>query len=137
MAVWGVFVVCVLAMRKGSTLDLIVSYHRPKVLPSTNRAQPWYFRHDDIMDIDVVVFTPSAPIWHTQGHALHLYIMGDTTVPWFGPIPPIGRRTQKRLVNDLDDADASALATMDVMITINNNATTVSMKEDEGNHLWR
>ena len=23
-----------------------------------NHAQPWYFRHDDIMDIDVVLFTP-------------------------------------------------------------------------------
>ncbi len=29
------------------------------------------------MVIDVVVFTPSAPIWHIQGHSLHLYIMGD------------------------------------------------------------
>jgi hypothetical protein len=48
------------------------------------------------MDIDVVVFTPSAPIWHIQGHTLHLYIMGDSKVPWFGPIPPIGcQGTQK------------------------------------------
>ncbi len=47
------------------------------------------------MDIDVVVFTPS-PVWHIQGHALHLYIMGDSKVPWFGPIPPIGcQGTQK------------------------------------------
>ncbi len=48
------------------------------------------------MDIDVVVFTPSAPVWHIQGYALHLYIMGDSKVPWFGPIPPIGcQGTQK------------------------------------------
>jgi len=48
------------------------------------------------MDIDVLVFTPLAPAWHIQGHALHLYIMGDTTVPWFSPIPPIGcQGTQK------------------------------------------
>jgi hypothetical protein len=48
------------------------------------------------MDIDVVVFTPSAPVSHIQGHALHLYIMGDSKVPWFGPIPPIGcQGTQK------------------------------------------
>jgi hypothetical protein len=60
--------------------------------------QPWYFGHDFIMDIDVVVFTFLAFVWHIQGHALHLYIMGDATVPWFGPIPPIGRQgTQKGL----------------------------------------
>ncbi len=48
------------------------------------------------MDIDVVVFTPSAPVLHIQGHALHIYIMVDTTVPWFGPIRPIGcQGTQK------------------------------------------
>ena len=48
------------------------------------------------MDIDVVVFTPSAPVWHIQGHALHLYITGDSKVPWFGPTPPIGcQGTQK------------------------------------------
>jgi hypothetical protein len=48
------------------------------------------------MDIDVVVFTPLAPVWHMQGHALYLYIMGATAVPWFGPIPPIGHQgTQK------------------------------------------
>jgi len=29
------------------------------------------------MVIDVVVFTPSAPVWHIQGHLLHVYIMGD------------------------------------------------------------
>jgi hypothetical protein len=44
--------------------------------------QPWYFRHDDIMDIDVVVYTLLAPGWHIQGHSLHAYIMGDATVPW-------------------------------------------------------
>jgi hypothetical protein len=49
------------------------------------------------MDIDVVVFTLSAPVRHIQGHSLHIYIMGDATVLWFGPIPPIGRQgTQKR-----------------------------------------
>ena len=48
------------------------------------------------MDIDVVVFTLLAPVWHIQGHSLYLYIMGDATVPWFGPIIPIGRQgTQK------------------------------------------
>jgi hypothetical protein len=35
------------------------------------------------MDIDVVVFTPSAPIWHIQGHALHPYIMGDALVVFY------------------------------------------------------
>ncbi len=35
---------------------------------------------------------------HIQGHALYLYIMGDATVPWFGPIPLIGYQgTLKRL----------------------------------------
>ena len=48
------------------------------------------------MDIDVVVFTSLAPVWHIQGHALHLYIMGDSKVPWLSPIPPIGcQGTQK------------------------------------------
>ena len=48
------------------------------------------------MDIDVVVSTPPAPVLHIQGHALHLYIMGNSKVPWFGPIPPIGcQGTQK------------------------------------------
>ena len=48
------------------------------------------------MVIDVIVFTPLAPVSHIQGHSLHIYIMGDTTVPWFGPIPPIGcQGTQK------------------------------------------
>ncbi len=50
------------------------------------------------MDIDVIVFTLSAPVWHIQGHALHLYIMGDPKVPWFGPIPLIGcQGTQKAM----------------------------------------
>jgi len=50
------------------------------------------------MDIDVIIFTLSALVWHIQWHELHLYIMGNATVPWFGPIPPIGRQgTQKRL----------------------------------------
>jgi hypothetical protein len=48
------------------------------------------------MVIDVVVFTPSAPILHIQGHSLHIYIMDDATVPLFGPIPLIGcQGTQK------------------------------------------
>ena len=48
------------------------------------------------MDIDVIIFTLSAPVWHIQWHNLHLYIMGNATVPWFGPIPPIGcQGTQK------------------------------------------
>ncbi len=48
------------------------------------------------MDIDVVVFTPSAPISHIQGHALHINIMDDATVPWFSPNPLIGcQGTQK------------------------------------------
>jgi hypothetical protein len=42
------------------------------------------------MVIDVVVFTPSAFVLHIQGQSLHICIMGDATVPWFGPIPPIG-----------------------------------------------
>ena len=91
------------------------------------------------MDIYVIIiiFTPSAPVWHIQGHMLHLYIMGDATVPWFGPIPSIGHQgTQKRLINDLDDDNADATATTDVTIAVNNDAATASVKEDEGNHLW-
>jgi hypothetical protein len=34
------------------------------------------------MDIDVIVFTPSAPVWHIQGHVLYLYIMGDCALVW-------------------------------------------------------
>jgi hypothetical protein len=34
------------------------------------------------MDIDVVVFTLLAPVWHIQGHSLYLYIMDEATVPW-------------------------------------------------------
>jgi hypothetical protein len=50
------------------------------------------------MEIDVVVFTLLAPVWHIQGHALHPYIMVDAAVPWFDPIPLIGcQGTQKRL----------------------------------------
>jgi hypothetical protein len=45
-------------------------------------AQTWYFGHDDIMDIDVVLFTLLAPVWHIQGLSLHVYIMGNATVPW-------------------------------------------------------
>jgi hypothetical protein len=26
------------------------------------------------MDIDVVIFTPLAPVWHIQGPTLHLYV---------------------------------------------------------------
>jgi hypothetical protein len=42
------------------------------------------------MVIDVVVLTPSAFVLHIQGQSLHICIMGDVTVPGFGPIPPIG-----------------------------------------------
>jgi hypothetical protein len=50
------------------------------------------------MDIDVIVFTLLAPVWHIQWHALHLYIMGNAAVPWFGPIPLIASQgIQKRL----------------------------------------
>ncbi len=54
-----------------------------------NRSQPWSFRHDNITDIDVVIFTLLAPVRHILGHALHPYIMVDAAVPWFDPIPPI------------------------------------------------
>jgi hypothetical protein len=55
------------------------------------------FRHDGIMDVDVIIFTLSAPVWHIQGHVLYPYIMVDAAVPWFDPIPPIGRQgTQKQ-----------------------------------------
>jgi len=48
------------------------------------------------MVIDVIVFTPPAPVSHIQGHSLHIYIMGNATVPWFGSIPLIGcQGTQK------------------------------------------
>jgi hypothetical protein len=50
-----------------------------------------------IMDIDVILVTLSAPVWNIQGHVLHLYIMSNADVPWFGPIPLIGRQvTQKQ-----------------------------------------
>jgi hypothetical protein len=53
---------------------------------------------NDITNIDVVIFTPLAPLLHMQGHMLYLYIMGDAAVPWFGPIPPIDcQGTQKQL----------------------------------------
>jgi hypothetical protein len=87
----------VLATRKDSLKDLIensVGYG----LSHHNRSQPWYFQHDNIMDINVVIFTLSALVWHIQGHRLHPYIMVDAAVPWFDPIPPIGRQgTQKWL----------------------------------------
>ena len=89
------------------------------------------------MYIDVIVFTPSAPVWYVQGHALHLYIMSDAGVPWFGPIPPIGHQeTQKGYQNDVNNDGAGAKAMMDVTITADNKAATTSIKEDEGNHLW-
>jgi hypothetical protein len=53
------------------------------------------------MDIDVVVFTLLAPVWHIQGHALHLYIMGDANLPWFGPIPPIGRQRNTKMATKM------------------------------------
>ncbi len=46
-----------------------------------NHSQPWYFQHDDIADIDVVVFTLSAPVRQIQGQALCPYIMVDVAVP--------------------------------------------------------
>ncbi len=63
-----------------------------------------------------------------QGHALYLYIMGDATVPWFGPIPPIGCQGTKK---DLDDDNVGTTATTDVAIAVDNNAATASVKEDE------
>ena len=55
------------------------------------------FLTDVIMDIDVMVVTRSAPVWLIQGHVLHLYIMSNADVPWFGPIPLISRQvTQKQ-----------------------------------------
>lgn len=52
---------------------------------------------DGIMDIDGMVVTLPAPVWHIQGHLLHLYIMSNADVPWFDPIPLIGRQvTQKQ-----------------------------------------
>ena len=88
------------------------------------------------MDIDVIIFTFSALIWHIQWHELHLYIMGNVNVPWFVPIPPIGRQgTQKRLTNDLDDDNACATATTDVTIAVDNDAATASVEGDEGSRL--
>jgi hypothetical protein len=51
------------------------------------------------MDIDVIVFTMLAPVWHIQGHTLHPYIMVDAAVPWFDPIPPIGHQATQKGVN--------------------------------------
>jgi hypothetical protein len=53
------------------------------------------------MDIDVVVITLSAPIWHIQRQALYLHIMGDATVPWFGLIPPIGCQGTQKMANKM------------------------------------
>jgi hypothetical protein len=64
--------------------------------------------------------------------------MGDAAVPWFGPIPPIGHQgTQKSKQNDVDDDYAGAMALTDVTISVDNNAATASVEEDEGNHLWQ
>ena len=38
--------------------------------------------------------------------------------------------------NDVDDDDTGATATTDVTITVDNDAATASVEEDEGNHLW-
>ena len=62
--------------------------------------------------VDVFVFTLSTPIWHIHWRALH--IMGDTAVPWFGPMSAIGHQgPQKRPQNDVDDDDTGNTATMD------------------------
>jgi len=37
----------------------------------------------------------------------------------------------------LDDDDMGATATTDVTITVDNDAATASVKEDEGKNLWR
>jgi len=90
------------------------------------------------MDIDVVAFIPSASVWNIQWHEFYLYIMGDAAVPWFGPIPPIGHQgTQKSKQNDVDDDYTGATAPTDVTISVDNNAATASVEEDEGNHLWQ
>jgi len=89
------------------------------------------------MDIDVIIFTLPAPNWHIQWHELHLYIMGNADVPWFGPIPLIGRQgTQNGQRNDLDDDDVDATATMDVTIAVKYDAATASVEGDEGRCLW-
>jgi hypothetical protein len=62
------------------------------------------------MVIDVVVFTPSAPVWHIQGHSLHPYIMLDATVPWFDPNIPIDREATATVAA----AAATAVATTTV-----------------------
>jgi len=71
---------------KGFNLGISTRHRRIRYF----QPQPWYFRHDDIMDIDVVVFTLSASVRHIQAHTLHPYIMVDAVVPWFDPNPPIG-----------------------------------------------
>jgi hypothetical protein len=68
------------------------------------------------MDIDVIVFTPSAPVWHIQGHTLHLYIIVNATVSWFGPIPPVGYKNGYR--HDMDDVNAYAMVPTDVTISV-------------------
>ena len=63
--------------------------------------------------------------------------MGDTTVPWFGPIFLIDRKEHKNSKqNDLDDEDAGTTAMTDVTIAVDNDAATASVEGDEGNHLW-
>jgi hypothetical protein len=62
-----------------------------------HRAQTLVFLTQQQHDVVVVVSTLAATIWKVHEHALHPYIMDDTYVPWFGPIPSIGgmRRNTK------------------------------------------
>ena len=83
------------------------------------------------------LFSHCRPPFGASKGTRSIYIMGDATVPWFGPIPPIGRQgTQKRQTNALDDEDAGATATTDVTIAVDNDAATASVEGDKGNHLW-
>ncbi len=80
---------CCFGKEEGFYIGIVIRLHRVRYFQPQPLTKKWYFRHDDIMDIDVAVFTLSAPIWHIQGHALHPYIMVNAAVPWFDPIPPI------------------------------------------------
>jgi hypothetical protein len=54
------------------------------------------------MEIDVILFTLLAPSTSMGTRSIYISIMimvmGDAPVPWFGPIPPIGRQGTQQLL---------------------------------------
>jgi hypothetical protein len=50
------------------------------ITPTHTTQKPWYFRHDDIMDIDVVLFGLPTPVRRGRLCAPHPNIMVDVAV---------------------------------------------------------